>query len=55
VLSLPLPPATARGGVKRLELLRDQALLLTLFCTGMRRAGDVAGAPHRSYLRRPLQ
>ena len=37
VLSLPLPPPTERGGVKRLELLRDQALLLTLFCTGMRR------------------
>jgi site-specific recombinase XerD len=37
VLSLPIPPASERGGVKRLELLRDQAMLLTLFCTGMRR------------------
>ncbi|HLZ31145.1 MAG TPA: tyrosine-type recombinase/integrase [Chloroflexota bacterium] len=38
VLSLPLPAPSERGGVRRLELLRDQALLLTLFCTGMRRA-----------------
>lgn len=37
VLGLPLPPATERRGSKRLELLRDRALLLTLFCTGMRR------------------
>ncbi|MDQ6671728.1 MAG: tyrosine-type recombinase/integrase [Chloroflexota bacterium] len=37
VLSLPLPPPAERGGVRRLELLRDQALMLTLFCTGMRR------------------
>jgi site-specific recombinase XerD len=37
VLGLPIPPATERGGVKRLELLRDRALMLTLFCTGMRR------------------
>jgi integrase/recombinase XerD len=37
VVSLPLPPAAERGGVRRLELLRDQALMLTLFCTGMRR------------------
>jgi site-specific recombinase XerD len=37
VVSLPLPPPSDRGGVRRLELLRDQALLLTLFCTGMRR------------------
>jgi len=37
VLSLAVPPATKRGGVKRLELLRDRALMLTLFCTGMRR------------------
>jgi site-specific recombinase XerD len=36
-LSLPVPPATERRGIKRLELLRDRALLLTLFCTGMRR------------------
>jgi site-specific recombinase XerD len=37
VVSLPLPPPSKRGGVSRLELLRDQALILTLFCTGMRR------------------
>jgi site-specific recombinase XerD len=37
VLSLPLPPPTARQGIRRLELLRDRALMLTLFCTGMRR------------------
>jgi site-specific recombinase XerD len=37
VMAQPLPPATERNGVKRLELLRDQALILTLFCTGMRR------------------
>jgi site-specific recombinase XerD len=37
VLSLPVPPANQRGGVKRLETLRDRALMLTLFCTGMRR------------------
>ncbi len=37
VLSLPIPGANERGGVKRLELLRDRALMLTLFCTGMRR------------------
>ena len=37
VLNLPEPPPTARNGIKRLELLRDRALLLTLFCTGMRR------------------
>jgi site-specific recombinase XerD len=37
VLSLELPPLTERGGAKRLELLRDKALMLTLFCTGMRR------------------
>ncbi len=37
VMSLPIPPPTERHGVKRLELLRDQALILTLFCTGMRR------------------
>lgn len=36
-LSLAVPPATERRGVKRLERLRDRALLLTLFCTGMRR------------------
>jgi site-specific recombinase XerD len=37
VLGLPLPPPTERRGIRRLELLRDRALLLTLFCTGMRR------------------
>ncbi|MBV8718059.1 MAG: tyrosine-type recombinase/integrase [Chloroflexi bacterium] len=37
VLEQPEPPPSERGGVKRLELLRDRALLLTLFCTGMRR------------------
>jgi site-specific recombinase XerD len=37
VMARPLPPAAERGGVRRLELLRDQALMLTLFCTGMRR------------------
>jgi site-specific recombinase XerD len=37
VLDLPLPPLTLRCGSKRLELLRDRALMLTLFCTGMRR------------------
>jgi site-specific recombinase XerD len=37
VLRLPLPPATERRGIRRLEVLRDRALMLTLFCTGMRR------------------
>lgn len=37
VLSLELPSAAERRGSKRLELLRDRALMLTLFCTGMRR------------------
>jgi site-specific recombinase XerD len=37
VMGLPLPAPTERGGVRRLELLRDQALIMTLFCTGMRR------------------
>jgi len=37
VLSLPVPPPTQRRGEKRLEMLRDRALMLTLFCTGMRR------------------
>ena len=36
-LSLPIPAPNERGGVKRLERLRDRALMLTLFCTGMRR------------------
>lgn len=37
VLGLPMPPTHERRGIKRLELLRDRALILTLFCTGMRR------------------
>ncbi|HET6318867.1 MAG TPA: tyrosine-type recombinase/integrase [Chloroflexota bacterium] len=37
VLELPLPAADERAGARRLELLRDRALVLTLFCTGMRR------------------
>jgi len=37
VLERPIPPASERKGARRLEVLRDQALLLTLFCTGMRR------------------
>lgn len=37
VVSLPVPPAAERAGVKQLEVLRDKALMLTLFCTGMRR------------------
>jgi site-specific recombinase XerD len=37
VLGVELPPPTERDGAKRLELLRDRALILTLFCTGMRR------------------
>jgi site-specific recombinase XerD len=37
VLELPLPPPTERGGARRLDVLRDRALVLTLFCTGMRR------------------
>jgi len=37
VLSLPVPPPAERGGEKRREVLRDRALMLTLFCTGMRR------------------
>ena len=36
-LGLELPPPSERRGIRRLELLRDRALLLTLFCTGMRR------------------
>jgi integrase/recombinase XerD len=35
--SLPLPPADQYGGQQYLELLRDRALLRTLFTTGMRR------------------
>ncbi len=37
-LDLPLPPADARNESRRLELLRDRALLLTLYGTGLRRA-----------------
>lgn len=40
--AIPLPPASPANATKRLELLRDRALLRTLFCTGMRRA-EVAG------------
>jgi site-specific recombinase XerD len=35
---VPLPRASTESATKRLELLRDRALLRTLFCTGMRRA-----------------
>jgi site-specific recombinase XerD len=34
----PLPSSYPENVAKRLELLRDRALLRTLFCTGMRRA-----------------
>jgi site-specific recombinase XerD len=37
VLGMALPPTTERRGIRRLEALRDRALILTLFCTGMRR------------------
>ena len=37
VLSLPIPPPAERRGARRLEALRDRALIQTLFCTGMRR------------------
>jgi site-specific recombinase XerD len=37
VLAEPLPPEAERHGASRLEALRDRALMLTLFCTGMRR------------------
>ena len=36
-LGLELPSPGERRGIRRLEALRDRALLLTLFCTGMRR------------------
>ena len=38
--SLPVPPVGGNAAArrKRLELLRDRALIRTLFCTGMRRA-----------------
>ena len=37
VKALPVPSAAERGGARRLEVLRDKALIQTLFCTGMRR------------------
>ncbi len=37
-LETPLPPADGRNHQRRLELLRDRALLLTLYGTGLRRA-----------------
>jgi site-specific recombinase XerD len=37
VQSLQLPAASERRGARRLEVLRDRALIFTLFCTGMRR------------------
>ena len=37
VLELPIPAPTERRGARRLDVLRDRALLLVLFCTGMRR------------------
>ncbi len=37
VLAQPIPPEAERQGIRRLEVLRDRALMLTLFCTGMRR------------------
>lgn len=37
VLALPVPPPSERRGIRRLEVLRDRALIMTLFCTGMRR------------------
>jgi site-specific recombinase XerD len=36
-LEVEVPGDAARGGVKRLEILRDRALLLVLFTSGMRR------------------
>jgi site-specific recombinase XerD len=38
VLDLPLPAPDGRHDARRLELLRDRALLLTLYGTGLRRA-----------------
>jgi len=37
-LELPLPAPTGHNDARRLELLRDRALLLTLYGTGLRRA-----------------
>src|SRR5262249_25170854 len=42
VESVPVPPPGAERGPSRLELLRDRALIRTLFCTGIRRA-EAAG------------
>jgi site-specific recombinase XerD len=36
-LNRPLPDRNERRGIRRLGVLRDRALLMTLFCTGMRR------------------
>jgi site-specific recombinase XerD len=38
VRSLPVPEATPATRHQRLELLRDKAIIQTLFCTGLRRA-----------------
>ncbi len=38
VQSVPLPPNDGRNRQRRLEILRDRAILLTLYATGMRRA-----------------
>jgi site-specific recombinase XerD len=40
--NLPLPPVSQRAGVRRLEVLRDRALLHVLFYSGMRRAEVVS-------------
>jgi len=37
VLAQPVPGEAERDGAKRLEVLRDRALILVLFCSGMRR------------------
>lgn len=37
VMSIPEPPAAERRGQKRLEVLRDRALVLLLFTSGIRR------------------
>lgn len=37
VTSLRLPPAESKNAQQRLEILRDQAILTTLYATGMRR------------------
>lgn len=38
VLERPIPSEGERKGARKLEVLRDRALILTLFCSGMRRA-----------------